>query len=59
VQDTLVALSGTAFSALVLFTLFATLSACLTRPWQQIGRRIIGSWAAASAILVLALRLVK
>ena len=27
----------------------------LTRPWQHLGVRIIGSWIAASAILVLAL----
>ena len=31
----------------------------LTRPWQQIGVRILGSWTAASAILVLALRFVR
>lgn len=30
-----------------------------TRPWQRIGIRIAGSWIAASAILVLALRLVR
>lgn len=59
VQDTLSALSGTAFSALVMFTLFAALSARATQPWQTIGRRVVGSWAAASAILVLALRLAK
>ena len=59
VQDTLVALTGTAFSALVLFILFVALSARLNQPWQQTGRRIVGSWAAASAILVLALRRVK
>jgi len=59
VQETLSALSGTAFSAFVLFALTAGLSSRLTRPWQMTGRRILGSWAAASAILVLALRLVK
>jgi hydrogenase/urease accessory protein HupE len=31
----------------------------LTRPWQQIGVRILGSWTAASAIMVLALRFVR
>ena len=30
-----------------------------TRPWQRIGVRIVGSWIAASAILVLALRLAR
>lgn len=59
VQETLSALSGTAFSALVVFVLLTAVSAQATRPWQMTGRRIIGSWAAASAVLVLALRLAK
>jgi urease accessory protein len=59
VRDTLLALGGTAVSALAVFALFATLAATLTRPWQIVGRRIVGSWATASAILVLALRFVK
>ena len=29
------------------------------RPWQHIGVRVVGSWIAASAILVLALRLAR
>jgi len=29
------------------------------RPWQRIGLRVVGSWIAASAILVLALRLMR
>ena len=29
------------------------------RSWQRIGVRIVGSWIAASAILVLALRLAR
>jgi hypothetical protein len=31
----------------------------LARGWRRIGARIVGSWIAASAILVLALRLVR
>lgn len=58
-QETLSALSGTAFSALALFVLLTAVSALATRPWQMTGRRIIGSWATASAILVLALRFAK
>lgn len=37
--------------------MFAAMQA--TRPWQRIGIRIAGSWIAASAILVLALRLAR
>jgi urease accessory protein len=37
--------------------MFAAMQA--TRPWQRIGVRIAGSWIAASAILVLALRLAR
>lgn len=59
VRDTLSALSGTALSAIALFTLLAILSARATRPWLLVGRRIVGSWAVASAALVLALRFVK
>lgn len=59
VRDTLMALSGTAVSALALFSLVVALSARANQPWQMTGRRILGSWAAAGAILVLALRLAK
>ena len=40
----------------------AVAAACasrLTRDWQRIGVRIVGSWIAASAILVLALRFAR
>lgn len=59
VPETLSALSGTVFSAFLFFSAFALLSAGMRRPWQTAGRRIIGSWAAASAVLVLALRFMK
>jgi hydrogenase/urease accessory protein HupE len=42
--------------ALILIAIFANL---LAREWQRIGLRIIGSWMAASAILVLALRFAR
>ena len=44
----LVVLSATAFGAMH-----------ATRPWQRVGLRILGSWIAASAVLVLALRLAR
>lgn len=59
VRNTLAALSGTAFSALALYVLVAVASTRMTQPWQSGVRRILGSWAAAGAILVLALRLAK
>lgn len=49
------AFAGTAVGAIVLVILVAGLGAVLTRPWQKIGFRVLGSWLAASAILVLAL----
>jgi hypothetical protein len=50
---------GFALAAILAFAL-ATLAATLARgPWQRIGVRIVASWIAASAILVLALRLAR
>lgn len=49
--------SGTAAAALALFALVMVIATRADRPWQRIGLRIVGSWIAASAILVLALRL--
>ena len=57
--DTLTALSGTALAATLVFGLVAYATANLNRDWQRIGIRILGSWTAASALLVLALRLAK
>jgi urease accessory protein len=51
----IVALIGTAIAAIAIVTLIAFAGARLTRPWQRIGVRIVGSWTAASAVLVLAL----
>lgn len=50
-------LIGTGFGATILLILVVEIGSRLTRPWQRIGARVIGSWVAASAILVLALRL--
>ena len=50
---------GLAIAAVVtlVVVMFAAMRA--TRAWQRIGIRVIGSWIAASAILVLALRLAR
>ncbi len=50
---------GTVSGALALFTVLQEIACRLRRDWQHIGLRILGSWAAASAILVLALRFAK
>ena len=50
---------GVALGALVTVAIVTWLTADLTRHWQRIGVRVAGSWIAASAILVLALRLAR
>ena len=49
--------AGLAVGALAAFALVAATAMHATRPWQRIGVRIVAAWVAASAILVLALRL--
>lgn len=50
---------GSAIAALVTLTPAALIAMKVDRPWQRIGVRVVGSWIAASAILVLALRLAR
>jgi urease accessory protein len=52
-------LIGTGIGAGLAVAIVAAGTSYLTRAWQQIGVRILGSWIAASAILVLALRFVR
>jgi hydrogenase/urease accessory protein HupE len=52
-------LIGTGICASLAVAIVAVGTSWLGRPWQQIGVRILGSWIAASAILVLALRFVR
>ena len=56
-QTTFLALVGTAVGAFLAVMLLADLAACSHRDWHRSGVRVAGSWIAASAILVLALRL--
>jgi hypothetical protein len=49
--------AGTAVAALAALTLVALIGSAAVRPLQRIAVRVVGSWIAASAILVLALRL--
>lgn len=59
VRETVAALCGTALAATAMLAVTAFASAALPAFWPRIGVRIAGSWIAASAILVLALRLAK
>jgi urease accessory protein len=52
-------LIGTAIGACLALALIAVGASYLTRTWQRIGMRIVGSWIAASAILVLALHFAR
>ena len=53
------ALIGTALGACVALALVIGLTARVRRDWQRLGVRILGSWIAASAMLVLAARLAR
>lgn len=57
--ETLFSLAGTALAATALVALIAMLAALCRRQWQIIGLRIAGSWSAAIALMVLALRLTR
>jgi urease accessory protein len=59
VQDASAILLGTFFGAIILLLVVVEGSIVLSREWQRLGVRIVGSWSAASAIMVLALRLVR
>jgi urease accessory protein len=58
-SDATIMLIGTGVGACVALALIVAGASCLTAGWQRIGIRILGSWSAASAILVLALRLAR
>jgi urease accessory protein len=51
--------AGLAIAALAAFAVVTFMALKAERPWQRVGVRIVGSWIAASAILALALRLVR
>ena len=50
---------GTGLGASLVLALLAGTTRMLTRDWQMIGVRILGSWIVASAVLVLALHLAR
>ena len=54
-----VTMFGTALGAAVILLALVQVASRLRRDWQRISMRIFGSWIAASAILVLVLRLAR
>jgi urease accessory protein len=50
-------LGGTALGACAMLVVVAAIAAHANADWQRLGLRILGSWIAASAILVLAVQL--
>ena len=56
-QDTILSLAGTIIAATFLLAAITFLSGAGPQVWRRIGIRILGSWIAASAVMVLALRL--
>lgn len=52
-------LLGTALGATILLLVVIFCASRLTRPWQRVGLRVLGSWIAASALLVLALQFAR
>lgn len=52
-------LAGTALGSTVALLILAMATSRLRHGWQRVAVRIFGSWIAASAILVLALRMVR
>jgi urease accessory protein len=50
---------GSAIAALLTLALVILIATKAVQPWQRIGVRVVGSWIAASAILVLALKLAR
>jgi len=57
IADAYATLAGTALGACAMLFVVATIAAHANADWQRLGVRILGSWIAASAILVLALTL--
>lgn len=56
---TVAILAASAGTAAVVLAVIAAAAGALRRPWQRLGLRILGSWTAATAGLVLALHLAR
>jgi hydrogenase/urease accessory protein HupE len=51
----IIALAGVAVGAHLLLLNVVALTSYARRPWLEVGVRVLGSWSAASALLILAL----
>lgn len=59
ISASIISLAGTGIGAYLLVMLVADVTAAAAGAWQRIAVRVLGSWTAASAALVLALRLTQ
>ena len=59
IRDAILMQFGTFLAASILVAVISMATSCLARHWQRIATRIVGSWIAATAILVLALKIVR
>jgi urease accessory protein len=57
IVDAYATLAGTAVGACAMLVMVAAIAGHVKADWQRLGVRILGSWIAASAILVLAVQL--
>ena len=57
-RERMAALFGTLLGCFFSLVYIAALTEIVTRPWLKIGVRVLGSWGAASALMVLALTMV-
>jgi urease accessory protein len=55
-EEATVMLVGTLIGAVLVLALVVAIASRMLRDWQRIGVRVLGSWAAASALLALAVR---
>lgn len=53
VREANLILIGTALGGTLLMLFIVEVAGRLTQPWQRVGARVLGSWIAASAVLVL------
>jgi urease accessory protein len=58
-QEAVLMLIGTGLGATIALALVVAGAARMTRHWQQIGLRVLGSWTAASAFLAIAVRFAR